>query len=379
MIRTAAIDAGNDSLKAIFGDIKAKPLIIPNVVSKLQERKTVDDTNDPLDELHVKITSSALKTSGTYAVGNLAAKRTDNEHIRSNAFKSENDQTIILMLTALAIDAAKNNLKDKIVNVKYVLSTGLPVDEAKIEGQRKAFREKLIDATHEVVFEKTPKYGGRMVKIEFEEVFVNVEGYAAMINMTMDDQFKPANLDLMKKTILINDMGGNTTDKAVIKNGKIDNDYSNGSLLGVGNYLDDIIEDVNREFRTKAFKSRRELVECITHEDDKERNYIWSTGSAQSIKSIVESHFQILAKEQYDEIERTWNRVGRMHAVYNVGGTAILIQDYLEKENEARNKYEMHFLESDESIHSIVKAYYKMLILQAKKKGLNIEEAIPTA
>jgi plasmid segregation protein ParM len=376
MIRTAAIDAGNDGLKAIFEGLSTNPLLIPNVVTAMEERSMIDDSNAPLEELHVRITSGALKQSGAYAVGNLAAKSSENEHISPKQFKSDNDQTLILMLTALAYDAVKKSSKE-VVDVKYVLSTGLPVDEAKIEGKRKEFREKLMESIHEVKFEKTPKYSGRRVRITFEDVFVNVEGYAAMINLTMDDNLKPKNMDLMKQTLLINDMGGNTTDKAVIRNGKIDNEYSTGILLGIGTYLDEIIDEVHRTYRTNMFKSRRQLVDNITAAEDP--YIIRPNRNPESIEAIVEKHLRKFARKQYQEIAKAWDQIGEVRAIYNVGGSAALIKDYLIEENEKNRQFEMHFLDQDESILSIVKAYFKLLIIQADKKGIEINAAVPTA
>ncbi|MGR5963155.1 hypothetical protein ACT7DN_30435 [Bacillus paranthracis] len=61
-----------------------------------------------------------------------------------------------------------------------------------------------------------------------------------MVNLTVDDKLQAINADLKQKNILLNDMGGNTTDKAVIRMGRIDNEYSSGSPLGIGEYLDAI-------------------------------------------------------------------------------------------------------------------------------------------
>ncbi|MFF3024404.1 hypothetical protein ACFVRR_17395 [Gottfriedia sp. NPDC057948] len=370
--KIASLDAGNDSLKGFIGGLSEENRIyIPNVIKRMDSRSMLSDENEPIEELHVHVTSRALKESAIYAVGNLAAKEVNNDVVSSRVKKGDSEQTVILLLTALALDAAKDSDKD-VINVKYLLSTGLPLDEVKDdENARINFKKKLIESMHEVKFEQTPGgLKGKTVRIEFEDVIVSIEGYAAMINLTMDDHFNKKNHELLSKNLLITDIGGNTRDKAIIRNGKIDNENSVGDIAGIGNYLDLINKDLDREYRKTIFKSRRQLVENIIRENDP--FIIKPDGKPVSIKSTVDNHLQTYAQLQYNDIISTWDNVGDLDEIYIVGGSAAIIREQLEGLNKKGKGYELHFLEADESIWSIAKAYFKILYIVSKNKGIEL-------
>ncbi|PFW65269.1 ParM/StbA family protein [Bacillus sp. AFS075034] len=371
MFYTASVDAGNDALKAYIGGLgEDNKVYIPNVIKKMDERQILSLGDDPLAELHVRITSSAIDTSGTYAVGTLAVKEKGSSHIPATDLKSASDQTVILMLTALAYHAAMNS-ESKKIDVEYLLSSGLPVDEVKAD-KRAPFKKKLIDGTHVIEFKKTPLLEGKTVNIKFRDAFMNVEGFAAMINLTVDDNLKAINEDLKQKNILLNDMGGNTTDKAVIRMGRIDNEYSSGSPLGIGEYLDAIRKEVFATFRVDIFKSRRQLVENMTAKTD--AYVIRPHGKAETYQAIAEKHLKEFAEKEYADLVDKWKEVGDLHCIYNVGGSAAIAKPFLEEINKERNQFEMHFLDTEESIWSIAKAYYKLLLIIAKQQELDLKK-----
>lgn len=371
MFLTASVDAGNDALKAFIGGLEeSNKVYIPNIIKKMDDRPILSLGDDPLSELHLRITSSAINISGTYAVGALAVKEKDSSHIPATVLKSESDQTVILTLTALAYYAAMHS-KAKKVEVEYLLSSGLPVDEVKAD-KRAAFKQKLIEGTHVIEFKKTPLLEGKTVNIKFRDAFMNVEGFGAVINLTVDDKLQAINDELKKKNILINDMGGNTTDKAVIRMGRIDNEYSSGSPLGIGEYLDAIKKEVFTTFRVDVFKSRRQLVENMTAE--KEAFIIRPHGKAESYQAIAEKHLMEFAMREYADLVDKWKEVGDLHSIYNVGGSAAIAKPFLEQINKENNQFEMHFLDTEESIWSIAKAYYKLLLIIAKQKGLDLKK-----
>ena len=370
--RTAAIDAGFDALKGYFGGLNGRFVYIPNVVMELERHESLATNTNVLDELHVKVTSSALKKGGTYAVGTLASRFEEADQSSTFDRKGESDQTIIMILTAIAYDAALEDEENDVINVTRILSTGLPIDESKIEGSRESFAKKIKDGIHQVEFMETPELKGKKVNIKFEEVYVNTEGHAAMVDMTMDDNYKKRNEDLFKKNVLFDDMGGNTTDFAVIRKGNIDNEYSTGLPQGISNTLDDIIAAVHVKYRF-PFKTRRELIACITNPDEDERYTIRPQAKAVSIKDIVDEHLHRYALRQYKELERVWMKVGDLQQVVAVGGTASLIKNHFEKINKEKAGYPVTFRESSEdSIRSIAKAYQKLLVIRAKRDGYNV-------
>ena len=134
-----------------------------------------------------------------------------------------------MLLAALALDAARDENRgvfkrnNNVIEATYTLGTGLPLREVK-EGRDVGYRAQLLGSVHQVEFLVTPKYQGLKVNIKFEEVKVYPEGFAAYINLVMDNNLNVINKELIDKQILIQDIGGLSTDVAVIKNRKVDDD-----------------------------------------------------------------------------------------------------------------------------------------------------------
>ncbi len=158
--------------------------------------------------------SPALKDNNSiYRVGNLAAKSGNSTELDPGSNKSEEDQTLVMLFAALALDAAReeNNdvftRKNNVIEATYTLGTGLPLREVK-EGKDVGYRSQLLGSVHQVEFLVTPKYQGIKVNIKFDEVKVYPEGFAAYINLVMDNDLNVINKELIDKQILIQDIGG---------------------------------------------------------------------------------------------------------------------------------------------------------------------------
>ena len=111
------------------------------------------------------------------------------------------------------------------------------------------------------------------------------EGFAAYINLVMDNNLNIINKDLIDKSIIIQDIGGLSTDIAVIKNRNVDDDKAQGFNLGVSESL----EAIREEIRTKhgvELDSRRDVVEILTKKHD--RNHIMVKGSRTSVHDITD-------------------------------------------------------------------------------------------
>lgn len=142
--RIAAVDVGNDSLKGIFGKLENE-LNIPNVIARdIEDRPVIGieelDSKDPLEGIHIKVHSPALKENNAiYRVGELATKSDNSTELDPGSSKSEEDQTLIMLFTALALDAVKEEnadifpKKNNVIDSSYVLGTGLPLREVKKE------------------------------------------------------------------------------------------------------------------------------------------------------------------------------------------------------------------------------------------------------
>jgi plasmid segregation protein ParM len=365
--RVAAIDVGNDSIKAIFGELEYE-LNIPNIIARDTEDRPVIgieelDSKNPLDGIHIKVHSPALKeNSAVYRVGNLATKTNNATELDPGSSKSEEDQTLIMLFTTLALDAVRQESFPRAKNVidaSYTLGTGLPLREVK-EGKDAGYRSKLVGNVHQVEFLVTPKYQGLKVNIKFNEVKVYPEGFAAYINLVMDNNLKIINKDLIDKRILIQDIGGLSTDIAVIKNRNVDDDKAQGFNLGVSESL----EAIREEIRTKhgiELDSRRDVVEIITRKND--RNHIMVKGSRTSVHDITDRILLDLAKKQYRLLRNVWQRNSQTEICYFVGGGSHVLKDYLKTLNNNLDGYNIEFFEDDkESIWMMANAYYKLIM-----------------
>lgn len=366
--RIAAVDVGNDSIKAIFGELEYE-LNIPNIIARDTEDRPVIgieelDNKNPLDGIHIKVHSPALKENNAiYRIGHLATKSNNATELDPGSSKSEEDQTLVMLFATLALDAVKEESPfSKIKNVidaNYTLGTGLPLREVK-EGKDAGYRSKLIGSVHQVEFLVTPKYQGLKVNIKFDEVKVYPEGFAAYINLVMDNSGKIINKDLLDRRILIQDIGGLSTDIAVIKNRNVDDDKAQGFNLGVSESL----EAIREEIRTKhgvELDSRRDVVDIITKKND--RNHIMVKGSRTSVHDITDRILLDLAKKQYRLLRNVWQRNSQTEICYFVGGGANVLKEYLKTLNNNLDGYNIDFFEDEkESIWMMANAYYKLIM-----------------
>lgn len=381
--RIAAIDVGNDSLKAIFGKLEAD-LHIPNVIAHDTADRPIIGVED-LDEqeategIHVRLHSPILKeNNAVYRVGQLATKSGNATELDPGSNKSEEDQTIVMLLSALALDAARDENKavfkrsNNVIEATYTLGTGLPLREVK-EGKDVGYRSQLLGSVHQVEFLVTPKYQGLKVNIKFDEVKVYPEGFAAFINLVMDNNLNVVNKELIDKRILIQDIGGLSTDVAVIQNRRVDDDKAQGFNLGVSESLDAIREEIFSKYGVEL-DSRADVVEIITKKND--RNHIMVKGSRTSVHEIVDRILLELAKKQYRHLRNIWARNSQTEICYFIGGGSIVLKDYLKALNNSLDGYNIDFFEDEkESVWMMANAYYKLITdFTNKNKGVKQPE-----
>ena len=348
--RTAAVDVGNDSIKAIFGELEYE-LNIPNIVARDTEDRPVIgieelDNKNPLEGIHIKVHSPALKENNAiYRVGHLATKSSNAAELDPGSAKSEEDQTLVMLFATLALDAVNEQNSSafprtkNVIDANYTLGTGLPLREVK-EGKDAGYRSKLVGSVHQVEFLVTPKYQGLKVNIKFNEVKIYPEGFAAYINLVMDSQLKIINKDLIDRRIIIQDIGGLSTDIAVIKNRNVDDDKAQGFNLGVSESLESIREEI-RSRHGIELDSRRDVVEIITRKND--RNHIMVKGSRTSVHDV-------------------WQKNSQTEICYFVGGGANVLKEYIKTLNNNLDGYNIEFFEDEkESIWMMANAYYKLI------------------
>ncbi|WP_342488776.1 ParM/StbA family protein [Cytobacillus sp. FSL W7-1323] len=383
--RIAAVDVGNDSLKAIFGKVENE-LNLPNVVARdIEDRPVIGieelNSKDPLDGIHIRVHSPALKENNAiYRVGHLATKSDNASELDPGSSKSEEDQTLVMLFTALALDAVNEEKgatfkrSGNVVDANYLLGTGLPLREAK-EGKDSGYRSKLMGSVHQIEFLITPKYQGIKVNIKFDDVKVYPEGFAAFINLVMDNQLNIINKDLIDKRILIQDIGGLSTDIAVIKDRNVDDDKAQGFNLGVSESLEAIREEIRSKHGIEL-DSRRDVVEIITRKNN--RNHIMVKGSRTSVHDITDRILLDLAKKQYRLLRNVWQKNSQTEICYFVGGGSIVLKDYLKTLNNNLDGFNIDFFEDEkESIWMMANAYYKLVADYARRTNKDKQDKKP--
>ncbi|MCC3359035.1 ParM/StbA family protein [Bacillus sp. REN16] len=375
MSRIAAVDVGNDSIKAIFGELDYE-LNIPNIIARDTEDRPVIgieelNSKDPLEGIHIRVHSPALKENNViYRIGHLATKSGSASELDPGSSKSEEDQTLIMLFATLALDAVREEntsafpRSKNVIDANYTLGTGLPLREVK-EGKDAGYRSRLTGSVHQVEFLVTPRYQGLKVNIKFEEVKIYPEGFAAYINLVMDHNLKVINKDLIDKRILIQDIGGLSTDIAVIRNRTVDDDKAQGFNLGVSESLEAIREEIRSKHGVEL-DSRRDVVEIITRKNN--RNHIMVKGSRTSVHDITDRILLELAKKQYRLLRNVWLKNSQTEICYFVGGGSIVLKEYMKTLNNNLDGYNIEFFEDEkESIWMMANAYYKLIMDYVRK------------
>ncbi len=350
--RIAAVDVGNDALKANFGKMENE-LYIPNVVAQDMEDRPVigiEELNDKevLDNIHIRVHSPALEENNVvYRVGNLATKTTNSTELDPGSSKSEEDQTLIMLFASLALDAVESEAfkaaKNDTIDANYILGTGLPLREVK-EGKDVGYRSQLLGSVHQVEFLVTPKHQGKKVNIKFDEVKVYPEGFAAYVNLIMDNELKVINKELINKQILIQDIGGLSTDIAVIRNRNVDDDKAQGFNLGVSESLEQIREEIRSKHGVEL-DSRRDVVDIITRKND--RHHIMVKGSRTNVHDITDHILLELAKKEYRFLRNVWSKNSQSEICYFVGGGSAVLKDYIKALNNKLDGFNIEFFEDE--------------------------------
>ncbi len=379
--RIAAVDVGNDAVKANFGKLD-NSLYIPNVIARdMEDRPVIGieelDEKDPIDNIHIRVHSPALKeNNAVYRVGNLATKTSNSTELDPGSSKSEEDQTLIMLFASLALDAVgygRKQSKDtkKVIEADYTLGTGLPLREVK-EGKDVGYRSQLLGSVHQVEFLVTPRYQGIKVNIKFDEVKVYPEGFAAFVNLVMDNDLNIINKELIDKQILIQDIGGLSTDIAVIRNRNVDDDKAQGFNLGVAESLEAIRDEILTKHGVEL-DSRRDVVDIITRKNN--RHHIMVKGSRTNVHDITDRILLELAKKQYRYLRNVWQRNSQTEICYFVGGGSAVLKDYLKTLNNNLDGFNIEFFEDEnESVWMMANAYYKLISDFIRKNAKDTKE-----
>lgn len=284
-ITKASIDLGNDTIKA---HINEEDLAIPSVIapsSALAKKHFTSDREENEyfkhfeDYMDASVSSPAVNTQNRIYVGQAAINSGETGRrfdVNSFSGKSADDLSVLLMLTTIASWRVKHAYfnKENLFNplsVTVNLTTALPIREAKELNVIDHYQDKFLASSHTVVFYNFDQL--ITVNIRFNKVLCTLEGQASQIaikNPKMYPQLgqsivnylhshypnlKHITLDqiLQAKQVVLEDIGGKTSDFAVLANGRANINVSNSIIKGYDSVLlrsIDLLQDAQRNFNS---------------------------------------------------------------------------------------------------------------------------------
>lgn len=332
----AAIDMGNSLFQGI---INGREYLMPNSLARctVDRVEYYDPTQqDFIGNLVVEICSSALKHDNhKYFVGFSATEKENISSVAKNNQKAYSDRSIILLLSLLAYDAVQENQGKVNFAVKYdVLATALPTRQ--VLRDREELKKKL-QGDHIVRFHHVPGGSDITVKIKIEDVIVGIEGSTAYVALTRDLTTLTIKDEILaKETILIADMGGDSTDFVGIRGKKIV-DGIEGEIFGINTYLDRIIQSVENQTGFR-FPSRYSLEKKLAHGPD--HWFVIIDQEEINITKCIEPHLIEMSEKFLDLLDQKRKHVVLQEAKYYfcIGGPIMIAKNYIEAENQKRKK-----------------------------------------
>ncbi len=292
-------DLGYGSIKV---NVDGERLVFPSVIAIEREQdilapvefenKSDKDSymSDFLNRMDVTISSSEVRTSKRFLIGNAAINsglQTRAFDINSLSGKADSDLSLIFTLSLIAGKKVKEAYEagedlENPLSVEATLVTALPVKEGKKRGIKDNYKERYLNKKHQVTFHNFSN--PVTVSIEFKAVYVANEGATAALyiasgkneNLTkalkrdLDKNFPELKDDydedyiIHAQNIIVLDIGGGTVDIIVIVKGKVIAAASLSMNEGNDNALDEAVQYLqeNRFY----FKTRTDLKEFLEQE-----------------------------------------------------------------------------------------------------------------
>lgn len=276
-------DIGRGNTKLVCGPGENDRLIFSSFVAAGKEVDLSPSNSSLIDNLIVTINGKE------WFMGELARLHGGTREFSKDKYQHQN--TLPLMLCAMAISSKESNLVPKIV-------TGLPISNYR--NQSKAI-ESLLPGEYNV------KLPGKEVDILIDKnnVLVLAEGAAIGWNLALDWNGKISNMDLFKKTIAIIEIGWKTINICVFRNMKYDDSQSTTMPLGM----------------SKAFtKFYKRII----------RSKDLTPGKAEALLSKEGSpEFKELTQEIIDSVSMYWPDLEEFDEMYIAGGGGMTLKKYL--------------------------------------------------
>ena len=285
------LDIGNSSVKGALlrnNNQIVSVIRMPSAINHISDEKylTYPNTGD----FYIQVLSSALEHyDGIVAVGEKAVNLPGyNEFdVTSSSYKTNHPMTTSMLFGSIAnaIDGVPDVFEGDVINIKLAVS--IPIVESKSIGLAKEYKS-LLEGLHVVrVFRDTEVVD---ITINIEAAIISNEGQAGFLGLldTVDKQFRAAITAVYKalgeeedpvgtfEDFIVCDIGEGTSDVSVFRNKKFNPDYSFSITRGIGNLLEDAMDNAKREKLT--IESRKELQRVLesTNKRQTKRREQWA-------------------------------------------------------------------------------------------------------
>lgn len=349
MNKILAIDVGNSKVKMIGSN--GNRTEIANVMAIVPEFREVREMEkSTLDSLHIKITSQDFGTA-CFMVGKLAAEQPFASELNLVSEKSNNKQSLVMLLTAAALDAvADNRLFNNQTNTyaaNYNLSVGLPISQNGL--QAKTELTALLKKKYYIEFLNTRDVAGKKVELEFANVQINTEALAAYATLLMK---KPA---LSKSNVMLYDIGGLTNDVTVITNNQVNNAYSNSFKEGMAVVLDSIKQKLGSKYNYRL-NSRQQVIDLLLKGKEEWRISVF--GESIDVSEVIDFEMKQYAEKIIRHVEAIWFEVPSVECCYFMGGGSVMLNKYLlESMDSLGMKMNLKFIDAATAVWANVEGY----------------------
>lgn len=346
-------DTGNSTFKSIIFNTKTHGLKVikqPTMSSSLLTLPSFHEENKDvavgnlMNNLIVHTVSPALRRPSIYAIGEKSLnvgsiKRNMNIKIGD---KHKEDLFILMPLSVVAAKAVQDHYQEHNeiptnldVNVTY--STAIPAREYTPEIARE-LENRFIkgNGTDEEAIHTQTIYAMKrptVVNIKFNHVKVYQEGVPALQAIVRGDasmmaeyeekyQKKLDNKALLKKNVLLIDIGDGTLELIYIEKGVPNIDLSAGKRLGVGHAADSALKLLIEEVKQPLNMTRHQFMKTVL---DKDHHYNAKASEA-------------LTAANYEQVELIMDAVqdlflnklgGNVDLIIVTGGGSIVFKEYL--------------------------------------------------
>jgi len=330
-ILTVGADLGNDAFK-IVGPSK-RELFVMNIIAPWHERRVItEDIKHPLNLLEVEVKSNK-ENLGKYFVGGMAynfnrgivkERTVADRHIG----KADDSQTLIILLTSIALSLLKPNAK--IIKEKVVLGAMLPTEEFfRNQKEKVAVFEDKLKGTHHIKF-LNPAFNDVEVEFEIVGIITQPECLCAMNAIMYDDDGNLLDTyenNYSERTILGFDIGTLTSDVTVVHNFELRTFF--GIDKGTIDPLNRIIDYIKTEYKTTV--SRHKLDNAIIRN---EKLLIYGE-EIQNLHEISKEYIDYEAAQLVDEFSSKAAASGiqlpDIGLLILCGGGSLLFKDVIAK------------------------------------------------